>query len=64
MQTSCIRHGNEICGFGGDHLHIIWNETSEPAQTIVVQPIPALPDGSSSAADRRIDASDPGNCHF
>jgi hypothetical protein len=49
---------------GGDHAHIIRNETSEPAQTIAVQLIPAHPDGASSAADLRIDASHPGNCHF
>jgi hypothetical protein len=42
---------------GGDHVHIIRNEGTDVATTIAVQLIPAgLP--------RRIDAPDPGNCHF
>jgi len=50
---------------GGDHhVHIIRNEGGIPASTIAVQLIPAHADGSSSAADRRIDAEDPGNCSF
>ena len=42
---------------GGNHLHIIRNETSVEADTIAVQLIPAT-------QARRIDAADPGNCHF
>lgn len=49
---------------GGDHVHIIRNEGTVEARTIAVQLIPAHPDGSSSAADRRIDAPDPGFCNF
>jgi quercetin dioxygenase-like cupin family protein len=42
---------------GGDHVHIIRNQGNTPAQTIAVQLVPA-------GAARRIDAADPGNCHF
>ena len=42
---------------GGDHVHIVRNEGPVQASTIAVQLIPA-------AATRRIDAPDPGNCHF
>ena len=42
---------------GGKHVHIIRNEGPVQASTIAVQLIPA-------AATRRIDAPDPGNCHF
>jgi hypothetical protein len=42
---------------GGNHVHIIRNEGTVEAQTIAVQLIPA-------GATRRIDAPDPGNCHF
>src|SRR5215831_17834748 len=42
---------------GGDHVHLIRNEGTVPASTIAVQLIPA-------GAARRIDADDPGNCHF
>ena len=42
---------------GGDQVHILRNEGNVVAQTIAVQLIPA-------AATRRIDAADPGNCHF
>jgi quercetin dioxygenase-like cupin family protein len=42
---------------GGGHVHLIRNETTELAQTIAVQLIPA-------GADRRQDAPDPGNCSF
>ncbi len=47
---------------GGDHVHDLRNEGTVEARTVAVQLIPAHPDGSSSAADRRIDAPDPGNC--
>lgn len=49
---------------GGDHVHNIRNEGTVEARTTAVQLIPAHADGSSSAADRRIDAADPGNCSF
>jgi hypothetical protein len=42
---------------GGDHVHIIRNEGAVQAQTIAVQIIP-------TGQPRRIDAADPGNCHF
>jgi uncharacterized cupin superfamily protein len=42
---------------GGDHVHIVRNEGTVQATAIAVQLIPA-------AATRRIDAPDPGNCHF
>jgi quercetin dioxygenase-like cupin family protein len=42
---------------GGRHVHLIRNEGDVPAQTIAVQLIPA-------GQPRRIDAIDPGNCHF
>jgi len=42
---------------GGKHVHILRNEGTVPAGTIAVQLIPA-------EAARRIDAQDPGNCHF
>lgn len=43
---------------GGNHVHIIRNEsTTDVAQTVAVQVIPA-------GQPRRIDAPDPGNCHF
>jgi uncharacterized cupin superfamily protein len=42
---------------GGEHVHLIRNEGTVPASTIAVQLIP-------TGAMRRIDAADPGNCHF
>jgi hypothetical protein len=42
---------------GGNHVHIIRNEGTVEASTIAVQTIPA-------GATRRIDAADPGHCHF
>jgi hypothetical protein len=42
---------------GHGHVHIIRNEGDVVAQTITVQLIPA-------GQPRRIDAPDPGNCHF
>jgi len=42
---------------GGDHVHLIRNEGAVAASTMAVQVIPA-------GATRRIDAPDPGNCHF
>jgi quercetin dioxygenase-like cupin family protein len=43
---------------GGDHVHVIRNESSDtPASTVAVQLIPA-------GATRRIDAADPGTCPF
>jgi hypothetical protein len=42
---------------GGNHVHIIRNEGAVEAQAIAVQLIPA-------DQPRRIDAPDPGNCHF
>ena len=42
---------------GGDHVHILRNESDVVAKAIAVQLIP-------SATARRIDVADPGNCHF
>ena len=42
---------------GGDHVHIVRNEGTVEAQVIAVRLIPAGQPG-------RIDAADPGNCHF
>ena len=42
---------------GGDHIHIIRNESDVVAQTTAVQLI-------QTGTARRIDAADPGNCHF
>ena len=42
---------------GGDHVHIVRNESTDVAETVVVQLIPA-------GQPRRIDVPDPGNCHF
>jgi quercetin dioxygenase-like cupin family protein len=41
----------------GDHAHIVRNEGDTVARTIAVQLIPA-------GVARRIDAADPGTCHF
>jgi hypothetical protein len=49
---------------GAGHVHIIRNEGMVEAHTIAVQLIPPHADGSSQAADRRIDVADPGNCSF
>jgi quercetin dioxygenase-like cupin family protein len=42
---------------GGDHVHLVKNEGAVVAQVIAVRLIPAGQPG-------RIDAPDPGNCHF
>lgn len=42
---------------GGEHVHIIRNETEDDAQTLAVQLIPA-------GQPRRIEVPDPGNCNF
>ena len=42
---------------GAGHVHLVRNEADVPAQVISVQLIPA-------GQPRRIDAPDPGNCHF
>jgi hypothetical protein len=42
---------------GGDHVHLVRNETSQVATGYAVQLIPA-------GATRRIDASAPPNCQF
>jgi len=58
---SCTPHvytvGMGFVDAGGSHVHIIRNEGTIGAQTIAVQLIPA-------GQPRRIDAADPGNCHF
>jgi quercetin dioxygenase-like cupin family protein len=42
---------------GDGHVHIVRNETNDPAQVVAIRLIPAGQPG-------RIDAPDPGNCHF
>lgn len=42
---------------GGDHVHILRNEGNVVAKTVAIQVIPP-------AAMLRIEAEDPGNCHF
>jgi len=58
---SCTGHaysaGQGFVDPGGTHVHILRNEDSLPAETIAVQLLPR-------DAVRRIDAPDPGNCHF
>jgi hypothetical protein len=58
---NCTPHvytvGQSFVDEGGPHVHIIRNETTLPASTIAVQLIPA-------GQPRRIDAPDPGYCHF
>jgi quercetin dioxygenase-like cupin family protein len=49
--------GKGFVDIGGGAVHLIRNEGTVDAQTIVVQMIPA-------GAARRIDAPDPGNCSF
>lgn len=47
--------GSAIVDPGGDHVHVLRNETGSPARTVAVQLIPA---GST----RRIDAQGPAGC--
>jgi quercetin dioxygenase-like cupin family protein len=58
---NCTPHiyqaGSGFVDPGGDHVHLLRNEGSVEAETIAVQILPA-------GAARRIDAPDPGNCHF
>jgi uncharacterized cupin superfamily protein len=42
---------------GGDHIHLIRNESTTQASTIALQLIP-------QGTERRIDAASPQNCHF
>jgi len=42
---------------GGGHVHLLWNRTDKPAETVVVQLI-------AKGAPRRIDEPSPGNCAF
>ena len=51
------KQGSTFVDRGGEHVHVLRNESDSPAQTIAVQLIPA---GST----RRIDAASPGNCPF
>jgi hypothetical protein len=58
---SCTPHvyttGMAFVDRGGSHVHIVRNEGTVEAQVIAVRLIPAGQPG-------RIDAPDPGNCHF
>lgn len=58
---SCTPHvytaGMAFVDEGGVHVHVVRNEGAVVAQVIIVRLIPAGQPG-------RIDAPDPGNCHF
>jgi mannose-6-phosphate isomerase-like protein (cupin superfamily) len=58
---TCTPHvypaGTGVIDRGDGHVHILRNEGSVDLVTIAVQILPA-------GAPRRIDAPDPGNCHF
>jgi quercetin dioxygenase-like cupin family protein len=58
---SCTPHvysaGMSFVDHGGQHVHIVRNEGTVVAQAIAIRLVPA-----GQAA--RIDAPDPGNCHF
>jgi quercetin dioxygenase-like cupin family protein len=58
---TCTPHvytaGMTFVDAGGDHVHLVKNEGTVVAQVIAVRLIPAGQPG-------RIDAADPGNCHF
>ena len=56
-EYSASPQGTGFVDIGGGAVHVIRNEGTVDAQTIVVQLIPA-------GAARRIDASDPGTCGF
>jgi hypothetical protein len=49
--------GMGFVDLGGDHVHVLRNEGIVDARTIAVQIVPAN-------APRRIEAAEPGNCHF
>ena len=49
--------GMTFVDLGGNHVHIVRNEGTVEAQVIAIRLIPAGQPG-------RIDAPDPGNCHF
>ena len=58
---SCTPHvytaGMTFVDRGGRHVHIVRNEGTVEAQVVAVRLVPAGQPG-------RIDAADPGNCHF
>ncbi len=54
-ERTVYRKGLSFVDSGGDHVHLIRNETAYPASTIAVQTIPA-------GATRRIDEPIPSNC--
>jgi quercetin dioxygenase-like cupin family protein len=51
------RAGEGFVDQGGDHVHLLRNETDAPAETVAIQFLP-------KDATRRIDAPAPGNCPF
>jgi quercetin dioxygenase-like cupin family protein len=57
---SCSPHtytaGSNFVDSGGDDVHMLRNETNDPAETIAVQFLP-------ERATRKIDAPQPRNCH-
>jgi hypothetical protein len=50
-------NGNAFVEPGGDHVHIVRDESGAPAETVAVQLIP-------KGQPRRVDQPDPGNCPF
>jgi quercetin dioxygenase-like cupin family protein len=55
--SKVYRAGDGSIDLGGGHVHLIRNETSAAAETVVVQLVPR-------DAVRRIDAPQPNNCNF
>jgi quercetin dioxygenase-like cupin family protein len=51
------KKGTAFIDPGGEHVHILRDESAVEAKTIAIQIIPAN-------AERRIEVADPGNCHF
>jgi quercetin dioxygenase-like cupin family protein len=56
-RPTVYREGEGFVDPGDGHVHVLRNETTEPAETVAVQILP-------TGAARRIDAPAPGNCPF
>ena len=56
-RPTVYRAGEGFVDPGDGHVHVLRNETTEPAETVAVQILP-------KGAPRRIDAPAPGNCPF
>lgn len=51
------RAGEGFVDAGGEHVHLLRNESGAPAETVAVQFLP-------TGGERRIDARKPNNCNF